>query len=168
MKVLGNPERCLSRTTAFPVVLISTKTNILTVAMIHYFSFRPPTIGIGIHKSRYSFELIRGERAFSVNIPTAQQIEAVQICGSKSGREVDKFQVARLTKVAASKISSSLIAECPVNIECQVVRELPLEERTWFIGEVVAVHEEQGYTSADALIYSGSYYRRIGEVIGRR
>ncbi|MCS7258530.1 MAG: flavin reductase, partial [candidate division WOR-3 bacterium] len=55
---------------AFPTVLVSSQENIITVTLIHVFSFAPFLLGIGIKPERYSYGLIKESKEFVVNIPT--------------------------------------------------------------------------------------------------
>ncbi len=151
----------------FPVVLGSvggSKDNILTLAMCHVFSFRPALLGVGIAPKRFSHALFKKSMDFAVNIPDKKMLRAVEICGSKSGRKVDKFEAAGLTREKAEKISSPLVAECPVNIECVKVDEVDAGDHTWFIGEVVAARRDPSYKTEDMLLYWGEY-RVIGELV---
>lgn len=151
----------------FPVVLASvggTKDNIITLAMCHVFSIKPPYLGVGISPKRFSHGLLKATKDFAINIPDRKMLKAVQICGSKSGRNVDKFTASGLTREKASKISSPLIAECPVNIECVKVNEVDAGDHTWFVGEVVAAKKDPSYKDADMLLYWGKY-RVIGELV---
>lgn len=157
-------EDCFS---GFPVVLASVggeKDNIITLAMCHVFSFKPPYIGVGIAPKRFSFGLFKESKDFAVNIPDRKMLKAVEICGSKSGRRVDKFEASGLTREKALKISSPLISECPVSIECVKVREVDAGDHTWFIGEIVAARKDPSYKNADMLLYWGEY-RVIGELV---
>ncbi len=148
----------------FPVVLCSVggeKDNIITLALCHVFSFKPALVGIGVAPARFSYGLLQKSKDFAVNIPTKPLLKAVELCGSKSGRRVDKFQVAGLTKEKATRISSPLIAECPVNLECIKVKEVETGDHVWFVGEVVAARRDDSYDKADMLLYWGDY-RVIG------
>lgn len=149
----------------FPVVLCSVggeKDNIITLALCHVFSFKPPLVGIGVAPKRFSYGLLRKSKDFAVNIPTRGQLQAVKVCGAKSGRRVDKFEAAKLTKEKASRISSPLVSECPVNLECVKVDEIETGDHTWFIGEVVAARRDESYDKAEMLLYWGDY-RVIGD-----
>lgn len=108
----------------FPIVLVCVRDNIITVAAVSFFSFgdrqgNPPMVMVGIVPTRYTFELLKETDDYSINIPTIELFEAIKICGSKSGRKVNKFKAAGLTPRKAQKISSYLIEECPVNLECK-------------------------------------------------
>lgn len=142
-------EDCFS---GFPVVLgtvSGAKDNIITLAMCHVFSFKPPYIAVGIAPKRFSHALFKKSKDFAVNIPDKTLLKQTEICGSKSGRKVDKFEASGLTRLKAEKISAPLIAECPVNIECVKVKEVDAGDHTWFIGEIVAARREESYKVAD-------------------
>lgn len=151
----------------FPVVLgtvASEKDNIITLAMCHVFSFRPPLMGVGIGPRRFSHGLFKESKDFAVNVPDKSMLRAVEICGSKSGRKVDKFEAAGLTREKPAKITAPLIAECPVNIECVKVKEVDAGDHTWFIGEIVAARRDDSYDKGDMLLYWGEY-RVIGDLV---
>ena len=151
----------------FPVALVCVGRNILTVAAISFFSWNPPSIMIGIVPSRYSFGLIKETGDFSVNIPEKGLIDKVKYCGSSSGREIDKFKESNLTAVKSDKISSFLIDECPVNLECKVIHTFEVEKAShvWFVGEVVSAHRRSDYKRKDTMIFWAHEYRSLGEVI---
>lgn len=150
----------------FPVVLATvggTKDNIITLAMCHVFSFRPPYLGVGIAPKRFSYSLFKQGRDFAVNIPSPRLLRETEICGSKSGRKVDKFEAAGLTREKAEKISAPLVAECPVNIECVKVKELEAGDHTWFVGEIVAARIEESYDKNKEMMLYWGEYRLIGD-----
>ena len=157
-------EDCFS---GFPVVLGTVggeKDNIITLAMCHVFSFRPPYIGVGIGPKRFSHRLFKESKDFAINVPDRRLLRETEVCGSKSGRRVDKFEASGLTREKASKIPAPLIAECPVNIECVKVKEVEAGDHTWFIGEIVAARQDPHYDKADMMLYWGEY-RVIGELL---
>ncbi|MFX1518174.1 MAG: flavin reductase family protein [Promethearchaeota archaeon] len=158
----------------FPIVLVCVKDNIITVAAVSFFSFggrqgKPPMVMVGIVPKRYTFELLEETDNYSINIPTRELLEAIKICGSKSGRDVNKFDAAGLTPIKGKKISSYLIEECPVNLECKVVHKVDLHGSThvWFVGEIVAAHQEDGYDRSQAILFWPREYREVGKVINR-
>jgi flavin reductase (DIM6/NTAB) family NADH-FMN oxidoreductase RutF len=158
----------------FPVVLATVsgqKDNIITLAMCHVFSFKPPYLGVGIAPRRFSHGLFKASKDFAVNIPTKKMLRAVKVCGARSGRKVDKFEASGLTREKGERVSAPLIAECPVNIECLKVQEVDAGDHTWFIGKIVAARADSSYDrNRDMLLYWGEY-RTIGrqvKVVERR
>lgn len=128
-----------------PVLLISTrdaagKDNIITVSWAGVASTKPPMVTVSLRRSRHSHAVISSTKEFVVNIPTSKQIDAVELCGSKSGREIDKFVVTGFAKEDASIVAPPLIVQCPINLECQVRHILPLGSHDLFVAEVVKTH----------------------------
>jgi len=152
----------------FPVVLVTTRSNIITIGQIEYFTFSPLRIGIAVAHSRYTYSLLIKEREFVVNVPDAKLVNAVKICGSVSGREHDKFKVAGLTPEKSVEVQAMSIRECGAHIECRVSRELAFENRTWFIGEVIAARKRAGYRGTEALLCGRTEYMLPGAVIAPR
>jgi len=151
---------------AFPVVLVTVKKNIMTAAAFHFYSFKPPSVMVGVIPENYTYDLITETREFGINLPTQYQMEAVRICGRVSGREVDKYEKAGLTPQKGTVIESFLIKECPAKLECQVVHEIPYKgSHAWFIGEIKEVHVDENYSRDLALLYWPFEYRNLGSVL---
>ena len=150
--------------------------NIITLGEVFNISISHPVIiGIAIAKPRYSHKLISDTREYVVNLATAAMVETVDRCGSVSGRHVDKFAEFGLTPVPAQKVKPPLIAECPVNIECQVLAIQEIGDHDLFLGQVLAEHvaeealdENDGVLvdKLDPLCYQHSEYWSCGERLG--
>ncbi len=166
-----DPQRyadVLSLLPPFPIVLVSTRTNVLTIGQIEYFTFSPLRIGIGVAHARHTYELLRSEGEFVVNVPGADIVDRLQLCGSASGRDGDKFAASGLTPVSSVAVAAVSIAECGAWIECKVEREIEFESRSWFVGEVVAARRRPDHAGADALLCCRTHYALAGEVVAQR
>ena len=75
-----------------------------------------------VRESRFTRELVDKGGDFTVNIPWGQvDPKILGYCGTKSGRDVNKFAEMGLTAVEASKISAPGIAQLPLTLECKVL-----------------------------------------------
>ena len=178
-KQLVKPFRPVYPSPAGLITSVSTdgRPNIITLGEVFNVSISDPVIlGIAIAKPRYSHELISATREYVVNLATADMIEAVDRCGSVSGRHVDKFAEFGLTPVPAEKVKPPLIAECPVSIECVVLDIQEIGDHDLFLGRVVAEHvaeeaiDEDGCILVDKLnplCYQHSEYWSCGKRLGR-
>jgi len=130
-----------------PVVLLSVagakEPNIITLSWAANVCSKPPTIAVGIRPNRYSHKMVQEAGDFVLNIPSASQIEATVFSGTKSGREFDKFAECGFTAAKASKVTSPMIEECPISIECKTTQIVGLGSHDMFIAEVVAVHIDE-------------------------
>ena len=128
-----------------PVVMVtcvdkSGRANIVTVTWTGTVCSEPPMIGISVRPGRFSHPMIKGTGEFVANIPSAEQLHALDYVGTISGRNcADKFESAGLTPLPAALVKAPLIKECPVNLECKVRKTLTLGTHTHFLAEVVAV-----------------------------
>ena len=128
-----------------PVVMVScgdepSAYNITTVAWTGTINSEPPILYISLRKSRHSHGIISKTREFVINLTSKDLIAAMDYCGVKSGRDVDKFAVKGLTPVKATLVNCPMIAEAPVSIECKVRDIVEYPSHDMFIADVVAVH----------------------------
>jgi flavin reductase (DIM6/NTAB) family NADH-FMN oxidoreductase RutF len=164
-KNVSDSAKLFSAFSSFPTVLVTSQENIITVTLVHIFSFSPPLIGIGIKPERYSFGLIDMSKEFVVNIPTKEILKETIFCGAKSGRKIDKFKETKLTKEPSLSVKTVSIKECPVNIECKLVQKFVTGDRTWFVGEVVNGRIAENFKKEDTIQYWQGVYRLPGNVI---
>jgi len=156
---------------AFPAVLVAMgdgEKNVITIGLVQIFSFNPLILGIGVAPSRHSFKLLQKYPDFSINIPGKELVEQVLYCGTKSGRDTDKFKETGLTAIPGRKIKSPVIKECLVNFECKKSKTIEMGDRTWFLGEVVHTEAAKDYAREKGLLYWAGEFRMPGEVVRRR
>jgi flavin reductase (DIM6/NTAB) family NADH-FMN oxidoreductase RutF len=151
------------------------KANIITVGWAGTINTKPPMLSISVQKQRYSYGLIKGKGEFAVNLPTEKLAFATDFCGVKSGRDVNKFEAARLTPEKASAVGVPLIKECPVSLECIVKNCIELGSHDMFIAEIVAVDVDEELLDvkgklhlekAGLICYSHGYYWTLGKSLG--
>ncbi|CUH95431.1 hypothetical protein P22_1502 [Propionispora sp. 2/2-37] len=107
---------------AFLTTAGNNKINTMTIGWGNIgIAWQKPVFMVMVRPSRYTYELIEKSNEFTVSIPFKDMGRALGICGSKSGRELDKFAAAGLKTVAAKKISTPVIADCGLHYECKVI-----------------------------------------------
>ena len=74
-----------------------------------------------VRPSRYTYRCIEHSGCFTVNVPTESMGDVCLGCGSKSGRDTDKFAAFKLTAEKAQAVLAPTVAQCPVVYECRVV-----------------------------------------------
>ena len=162
-----------------PPVMVSCgdmdRSNILTAAWTGIINTRPPITYVSVRKQRLSHEIISEKGEFVINLTSADLVRAMDYCGVRSGRDVDKFKAANLTAKKGSKIAAPIVNECPLALECKVVHSLKLGSHIMYVGEIVAVQAEKSLidekgkfnlTEADILGYAHGGYYGLTENIG--
>lgn len=163
-----------------PVVLVACRheklgDNLLTIAWCGVDCSDPPVIHVSIRPSRFSHRMIKESGCFTVNFPTRDILEQVDLCGVVSGKDGDKFERSGLTPIDASVVSAPIVAECPVNVECTVRDIIPLGLHDMFLGEVVArqadvscvIKGKIDISTIPLIAYVNGEYWSLGERIGR-
>ena len=154
-----------------PVVLVAVgdkegkERNIISVGMFNIFSLKPPLIGIAVLTSRQSFKLLEECPDFSINIPGKDMIDQVILCGTKSGRSMDKFKEANLTAVPGKRIKSPKIEECLMNIEVKKRESFEKGDHTWYIGEIVHTDITKDYDRSNALLFWDGEFSTSSKVL---
>jgi flavin reductase (DIM6/NTAB) family NADH-FMN oxidoreductase RutF len=131
-KELG-PKNCLyPMPTTLVGALVEGKPNYITIA--HVGIMNPGTVSLGMNKAHHTNAGIRKNGTFSVNLPAEDLVVKADYCGLVSGRKVDK---GALFKTFFGKLKTApMIEECPVNMECRLVRTVDFETHDIFMGEV--------------------------------
>ena len=89
--------------------------------------WRRPFFIVAVRQSRYTYKLLEETNKFSVCLPGKNMEKVLDICGSKSGRDIDKFKELNLTLKRGLETSIPYIDECPVHYECAVAYKDMLE-----------------------------------------
>ncbi len=176
-KRLGPSERLYPMPCALVVGGTMQDADVMAVAWINIVSSTPPSVAMGLRRTRRTLELIHETAQFSVNLPPTSLATKVDYCGLASGRKHDKFAEAGLTLEPGVALGTPLIAECPYNLECRMTTALEVGEYVVVIGEIVETHAEESILDStgekvdvdalDPLVYiAGSReYRRLGDKI---
>ena len=108
-------------------VLLTTKANDKTNTMVIGWGtlgieWGKPIFTAFIRQSRYTKALLDENPEFTVNIPLGQlPKEILSLCGSKSGRDVDKIAQLGLSVEEPLTVNVPAIRELPLTLECKVI-----------------------------------------------
>ena len=166
-----------------PVVLVSCadprnpeKKNMITLAWAGTVNSDPPMVSVSIRKERYSHDLIADSGEFVVNLVDESMCRAVDFCGVRSGRDVDKAAETGLAYMPADTMSvAPAVAGAPVSLSCKVRRMLELGSHDLFLGEVTSVLVRDDLLDsagslrlekARLIAYSHGLYQKLGDVLG--
>jgi len=163
-----------------PAVMVSCgtmeKSNIITVAWTGIINTNPAMVYISVRPTRYSYNLIKDQGEFVINLTTKSLTRATDWCGVKSGANVDKFKEMKLHKEKASIVKCPMIQESPVSVECKVKEIKELGSHTMFMAEVVAINVDEKYidnkgafdiTKCDLMAYANGNYLAMGKKLGK-
>lgn len=151
--------------------------NVATLAWITSVSADPSLFSIAVGSTRYTHECIARSSEFVLNLPTIDLLKKVQLAGSMSGRDVDKFEKCGLTPFGSLAVKAPGVKECAAHIECKVIDTKEAGDHTLFIGKVVATTCNIGAINDGVLDISrikpllhlgGTFFTTTGEVVDSR
>ena len=159
-----------------PAVMVTSgsfeNANVMTVAWTGIICSDPAMTYISVRKERYSYNLIKENMEFCINLTNEDLVFKADYVGVRSGEKEDKFEKMHLTKEKASVVSCPMIKESPVCIECKVKEIKELGSHDMFIAEIVAVNVDEKYMDETGkfdmekcklIAYSHGSYFSLGE-----
>ena len=107
-----------------------------------------------VRDSRYTKVMLDKTGEFTVSVPAAGTMKKeIAFCGSKSGRDYDKWAETGMKKKAAKVVGTCLVEGCERYFECRVLGVLPMgdmdlsavaewyptgDKHNFYFGEIVA------------------------------
>ena len=133
-------------------------------------------VSVSLRKDRWSHRLITASGEFVVNLVDEQMARALDFCGVRSGRDIDKAKETGLSYMPADGLKTApAVAGAPLSLCCSVRQTLELGSHDMFIGEIVSVMVRKDLLDGDGklhlekaglIAYSHGLYQKLGDVIG--
>lgn len=160
---LENADQLMQRIQkgAFLTVSADNEVNTMTIgwATIGYI-WQRPIFMVAVRDSRHTFSLLEKTDNFTVSIPAGDDAnDAVMYCGTKSGRDFDKFKECGLQQKAARQVESPILDIAGVHYECRIVYKSAMDSafldsnlerlypkkdyHTLYFGEIVACYKTE-------------------------
>lgn len=126
---------------AFLTSKSSDKVNTMTISWGSIgFMWGKPVFMALVRPQRYTNEFIEHSKCFTVSIPFSSDFKKpLGICGSKSGRDIDKEKEAKINFISGKDEKFTVVDKCDVYYECNVLysnklktEELPDDVRNNF------------------------------------
>ena len=99
---------------------------------------------VAVRDSRYTFGIIEKASDFTVSIPAGDMHEEIMFCGTKSGRNVDKFRKCKLEITDSRQAVSPIINTPGLHFECKIVYKSAMDP-THLVKEYESLYPEKDY-----------------------
>jgi flavin reductase (DIM6/NTAB) family NADH-FMN oxidoreductase RutF len=117
-----------------------------------------PIMMVAVRSSRHTFGIIEAAEDFTVTVPAGDMHNAIAFCGSKSGRNVDKFKECNLETIDGRQVASPVIQTQGRHYECKIIYKSAMDPahfdksydpslypkkdyHTLYFGEILACYE---------------------------
>lgn len=152
------------------------KPNIITIAWAGQVNSQPPMLSISVQKIRHTYGQLLEAEGFSVNLAGQNLLPKMDLCGVKSGRDIDKFSECGLTTAYGSVLPDvPYIAESPLSLCCRTVSRQPLGSHDLFLAEIVEILADNSLLDADGALhleraklvsFAHGQYFALGDILG--
>ena len=115
----------------------------MPAAFVTPLSIDPPLIGVAVHPSRHTHDMIKYSEEFALNIPTRELLHHVQYLGSVSGAELSKLELTKLPDVPRAPDRCAAAGGLRRLDRVRRPRCVPIGDHTLFVGKVVAAQVEK-------------------------
>lgn len=130
---------------AFLTVKAGEELNTMTIGWATIgVAWRKPVMMVMVRNSRHTFGLIEKAADFTVSVPTGDMKKEIAFCGTKSGRDVDKFTECRLKTEPGLRVASPIIRTPGIHFECRIVYKHAIDP-THLTREYDPIYPEKDY-----------------------
>ncbi len=117
-----------------------------------------PIMMVAVRNTRHTFGIIEKAADFTVSVPQDNFKKEIAFCGTKSGRDHNKFKECNLTEGPAQETVSPIINVAGIHFECKIVYKSAMDPafleaayndkiypekdyHTLYFGEIVSCYE---------------------------
>jgi len=144
---------------AFLTVQSGTKRNTMTIGWATFgVVWGKPIMMVAVRSSRHTFGIIEEAGDFTVTVPAEDMHKEIAYCGSKSGRDADKFKMCNLETADSRQVTSPIIKTRGRHYECKIIYKSAMDParldkdydsalypkkdyHTLYFGEILACYE---------------------------
>jgi len=143
---------------AFLTVKAGDALNTMTIGWgLIGFIWQRPIFMAAVRDSRHTFSLMEKAADFTVTLPSGNMKDALMVCGTKSGRDLDKFKACGLVPAPGRKTVSPVLKVPGIHLECLIRFKAPMDPshldpalenlypakdfHTLYFGEIAACYE---------------------------
>ncbi len=113
-----------------------------------------------IRDSRYTKTFIDETKVFTVSVPESGTMKnELAFCGTKSGRDFDKWKETGMTKIKAKIVDTVVVGGCKKYFECKVIATIPSDNI-----DLSAV--EKWYPTSEKYPEGDRHTFYFGEIVG--
>jgi flavin reductase (DIM6/NTAB) family NADH-FMN oxidoreductase RutF len=140
---------------AFLTVKSGNALNTMTIGWATFgVVWRKPIMMVAVRFTRHTFGIIEAAKDFTVTVPAGDMSQEIAYCGSKSGKDVDKFKMCHLETTDGRHVASPIIKTRGCHYECRIIYKSAMDP----------AHFDQDY---DSSLYPKKDYHTLyfGEVL---
>lgn len=111
---------------------------------------------VPVRHSRFTHKQLAVGGDFTLSVPGEGMEEAFRVCGSQSGKDMDKFAACGMRKQPGKLVGVPVIGGCPYHLECRILAKTETDDK--FLAEEV---NQQWYVSHPGQGLHSLYFAKV-------
>lgn len=107
-----------------------------------------PVVTVYVRPTRFSFGLMMEHNEFTISFLPKRMKGVYDICGSRSGRECDKWLEANIRKAKSLVIKTPFVEGARLAFECKTIVRVPFRKESFLTNEIYDFYEKEDYHTA--------------------
>lgn len=107
-----------------------------------------PVATVYVRPTRHTFSLLAEEPSFTLNFLPEPLRGALDLCGSRSGRDLDKWKATGLGREASATVPVPRVAGADLALECRVLATVDLDPARFLDPEIHGLYPARDYHRA--------------------
>lgn len=104
-----------------------------------------PVATVYVRPTRFTYDLLNAEPEFTLNLLPEAMRPALELCGSRSGRDTDKWTAAGIAPEPSAAVGAPRVCGARLALECRVLATLDLDPARFLDRSVEELYPAKDY-----------------------
>ena len=107
-----------------------------------------PVVTVYVRPTRFTFSLLEREPEFTLNILPASMKSVLDLCGTRSGRDLDKWEAAGIRPEPSERVAVPRVKGAELSLECRVIATLTIDPARFLDPAIEELYPQKDYHTA--------------------
>ena len=107
-----------------------------------------PVATVYVRPTRFTFGLLQVDDEFTLNVLPHSMRTALDICGTRSGRDMDKWAAAGLEPLPSEKVAVPRVEGAELSLECRVIATFKIDPARFLDPSIEQLYPIKDYHTA--------------------
>ena len=130
---------------AFLTVRAGKEKNVMTIGWALFgFIWRRSALTVAVRNTRFTYGVMEKAEGFTVSVPSKPMEKEIDLCGTRSGRDLDKFRECGFSLVPGAKSGLPVLDIPGFHYECRVMYKTPMDPKL-LAAELQSLYPKKDY-----------------------
>jgi flavin reductase (DIM6/NTAB) family NADH-FMN oxidoreductase RutF len=107
-----------------------------------------PVVTVYVRPTRHTFGLLNKDPEFTLNVLPASMKSALDLCGTHSGRELDKWKAAGIRPEPSERVAVPRVKGAELSLECRVIATFAVDPARFLDRSIEELYPQKDYHRA--------------------